>query len=227
MIPQVVILLQKQVRGWMCRQRYKKMKAALYIMQYYRRYKLRSYVNELAKKFKNAKNMRDYGKNIQWPQPPKVGLTAEPLLRQLFNNWRAYMILKKYPRSEWPQMRLQIIAASAIKGRRKHWGQERKWYGDYLANTHENTSYSTYNASVKNMKNSDGFRFVMFSAFIKKFNRFNKTAERALVVTDNAIYKIDGPKNKFKNMKRSIMIKDVSFFFMFKKKIIEKIKIFI
>lgn len=36
MIPHIVTLLQKQVRGWICRQRYKKMKAALVIIRYYR-----------------------------------------------------------------------------------------------------------------------------------------------------------------------------------------------
>lgn len=36
MMPHIVTLLQKQVRGWICRQRYKKMIAAVTIMQYYR-----------------------------------------------------------------------------------------------------------------------------------------------------------------------------------------------
>lgn len=210
MIPNIVILLQKQVRGWICRQQYKKMKAALKIMKYYRNYKLRSYIADLAKRFKNAKNLRDYGKSIPWPKPPTIGKDAEPGLRQIYNNWRAYMILRKYPRSEWPQMRLQIIAASAIRGQRKYWGQDRKWLGDYLANTHENSCYSAYNASVKNLKNTDNFRFVMFSAFVRKFNKCNKSAERAIVLTDNGVYKLDGAKNKFKNMKRTIWIKDLT-----------------
>lgn len=36
MVPFIVILLQKQVRGWICRQHYKKMKAAITIIRYYR-----------------------------------------------------------------------------------------------------------------------------------------------------------------------------------------------
>lgn len=36
MIPHIVTLLQKQVRGWICRQNYKKMKAAITILRYYR-----------------------------------------------------------------------------------------------------------------------------------------------------------------------------------------------
>ena len=119
MIPHIVILLQKQVRGWLCRQQYKKMKAALIIMRHYRKYKLKSYVQSLAQRFRYARQNRDYGKNIQWPVAPLAGRKAEQHLRVLFNKWRASMILKKYPRTEWPQLRLQIIAASAIRRRRK------------------------------------------------------------------------------------------------------------
>lgn len=36
MIPHIVTLLQKQVRGWICRQHYKKIKAAITILRYYR-----------------------------------------------------------------------------------------------------------------------------------------------------------------------------------------------
>lgn len=80
---------------------------------------MQNYVNELQDRFKNARKTRDYGKSITWPVPPKVGRTAEKHLKNLFMRWRASMILRKYPRSEWAQLRLQIIAASAFKKRRK------------------------------------------------------------------------------------------------------------
>lgn len=215
MIPHIVTLLQKQVRGWICRQQYKKMKAALVIMRHYRKYKLKSYVQDLALRFRNARQLRDYGKGIQWPQPPLVGREAEKQLRMLFSRWRASMILRKYPRDEWPQLRLQIITASALRKRRKFWGQDRRWMGNYLSITAENSNYSSYNASINNIKNTDNFRAVMFSAFVKKFNKCNKSADRAIIVTDGAIYKLDGPKNKFRNMKRTVAIKEVSFASLF------------
>ena len=62
------------------------------------------------------------------------------------------------------------------------------------------------------MKNLDNFKTVLFSSYVKKFNKCNKSADRAIIVTDAAVYKLDGPKNKFKNMKRSIAIRDVSVF---------------
>lgn len=119
MIPHIVILLQKQVRGFLARQKYKKMQAALLIMRYYRAYKLRSYIQDLADKFRNAKQSRDYGKGIRWPAPPLSGRYGQQQLKMLYSRWRAAMILRKYPRSEWPQLRLQIITASALKRRRR------------------------------------------------------------------------------------------------------------
>lgn len=210
MIPSIVILLQKQVRGWICRQQYKKMKAAKAIMQYYHRYKQRSYVQELAKKFRNARTMKDYGKHIAWPKPPIAAKSSEHGLQNLFHKWRASMLLRKFPRSEWGQLRLQVVAASALKQRRKFWGQNRRWLGNYLSITAENSNYSHYNASINNMKNTDNhFTKVLFSGFVLKFNRFNKTADRAIILSESGIYKLDGFKNKFKNMKRSIDIKEV------------------
>lgn len=215
MIPSIVILLQKQVRGWICRQQYKKMKAALVIMNYYSNYTRRAYVQDLANRFRNTRSMKDYGKHIEWPKAPIAARQAEPGLKNLFHKWRASMLLRKFPRSEWGQLRLQVVAASAFKQRRKFWGQNRRWSGNYLTNPTENSNYSHYNASINNIRNTDDhFTKVLFSSFVKKFNHCNKSADRAIILTENAVYKLDGYKNKFKNMQRSIDIKDVSNFIL-------------
>lgn len=212
MIPVIVTFLQKQVRGWICRQQYKRMLAAVTIMRCYNEFKRRKYMEELANKFRYAKNMKDYGKSIVWPVAPTCVRKSEPGLRMLYNKWRASMLLRKFPRSEWAQLRLQIAAASALKQRRKFWGQNRRWLGNYLTNPTENTNYSHYNASINNMRNADGhFSKVLFSSFVKKFNKNNKSAERAIVLNESTVYKLDGYKNKFKNMSRTLEIKDVSF----------------
>ncbi|XP_039485218.1 unconventional myosin ID [Drosophila santomea] len=214
MIPHIVTLLQKRVRGWIVRRNFKKMKAAITIMRAYKTYKLRSYVQELANRFRKAKQMRDYGKSIQWPQPPLAGRKAEAKLHRIFDFWRAYMILHKYPRSEWPQLRLQIIAATALAGRRPYWGQARRWLGDYLANSQDNSGYDAYNASVRNIKNhlanGETFRQVLFSSFAKKFNHRNKQSDRAFIVSDSTIYKLEGIKKKFKDMDRNIKIRELT-----------------
>nr|CAD7410711.1 unnamed protein product [Timema cristinae] len=108
MIPGIVTLLQKLWRGTMCRIRYRKMKAALKIMAFYRHCKIRRYINQLELQFRDAKRLRDYGKSLKWPAPPLAVRSAVPLLRKLFNSWRAYMILRAVPRNEWPQLKLKV-----------------------------------------------------------------------------------------------------------------------
>ncbi|XP_016990554.1 unconventional myosin ID [Drosophila rhopaloa] len=217
MIPHIVTLLQKQVRGWIVRRNFKKMKAAITIVRAYRTYKLRSYVQELSNRFRKAKQMRDYGKSIQWPQPPLAGRKAEVKLHRIFNFWRASMILSKYPRSEWPQLRLQIIAVTALDGRRPYWGQQRRWLGDYLVNSQENSFFEAYNTSVRNIKNSlagvagaESFRQVLFSAFAKKINHHNKQSNRAFIVTDSTIYRLEGIKKFRYENKRCIGIRELT-----------------
>lgn len=108
MIPGIVVLLQKQWRGYLCRQKYKKMKAALTIMRHYRRYKIRTYIKELGKIFKNAKNMRDYGKRLNWPRENFAVRHTIPALRMMYARWWAWMILRLIPREDWPQLRLKV-----------------------------------------------------------------------------------------------------------------------
>lgn len=52
LIPGIVILLQKQWRGALARMKYRKMKAALRIMQFYRMQKVRLYIAYLAAAFR-------------------------------------------------------------------------------------------------------------------------------------------------------------------------------
>lgn len=107
-------MLQKQWRGYLCRRRYKKMKAALVIIDYYRRYKKYIYIKELERKFKNAKNLRDYGKSINWPQENFAVRSAVPALKMMFARWRAWMILRAIPREDWPQLRLKVIFPNGV-----------------------------------------------------------------------------------------------------------------
>lgn len=108
LIPGIVILLQKQWRGYLCRQKYKKMKAALVIMKHYQRYKIRTYVNELEKIFRNAKTMRDYGKRLIWPRENFAVIHIIFALKLMYERWWAWMILKLIPREDWPQLRLKV-----------------------------------------------------------------------------------------------------------------------
>lgn len=207
-IPGIVVLLQKQWRGAIARMHYRKMKAALKIMQHYRRYKTRSYITKLQNSFRNVRSMKDYGKSVTWPAPPLALRSAVGYIRAIHLRWRAWMILKPTPRPEWPQLKLKITAASALRGKRNVWGQARKWEGDYLCQSQENSRSALYNSSISSLRQSDKFNKVLFSSFVRKTNRFNKQADRALLVTDIYIYKLDS--SKFKAMKKGTHISEVT-----------------
>lgn len=85
-----------------------------------------------------------------------------------------------------------------------------------MANSHDNSGNDAYATNIRNMKNqlagknnAESFRQVLFSGFVKKFNQHNKQADRAFIVTDSTIYKLEGIKKKFRDMERSIAIREV------------------
>lgn len=104
--------------------------------------------------------MRDYGKSIPWPPTSVAIRPAYPKLRAMFERWWAWMILRKVPQKDWPQLRLKVAAASALRNQRAQYGQERKWEGNYLAKPEENPNYSLYTAGVTNIRNSDKLKVV-------------------------------------------------------------------
>ncbi|XP_050497892.1 unconventional myosin ID isoform X1 [Diabrotica virgifera virgifera] len=208
LIPGIVTLIQKTWRGWMARQQYKILKAAMTILKAYRKMKLRDYICTLQSKFKNAKKMKDYGKSIMWPAPPLSLRDTTKILRGIYNKWRCRMILNRIPKNEWPQMRLKVIAASNLINKRPHYGVNRKWEGNYLTSHLENNQYTVYNEAVNNLRNTKHFNNVLFSSFVTKFNKFNKVAERVMLVTDQYVFKLD--TQKFRNMKEGVAIGELT-----------------
>lgn len=180
------------------------MKALMVMVKAYRLKKMRVYINALQQKFARAKTMKDYGKSLQWPAPPVSLKPTTAILRGAFKRWRAYMVLKKIPREDWGQMKLKITAASALLRKRKEWGVSRKWEGNYLAILGENNNYSLFNEAVNNLRNTKHFTTVLFSSYVTKFNKFNKCAERVMLITDKYIFKLDC--EKFKNMKEGVAL---------------------
>lgn len=197
-IPSVVIILQKHLRGVLGRRYAKRLKAAYIIAMYYKKYKLRTFVNLLAGTFKEVKRMSDLGKGLPWPSAPKSLAKTSSLLQKAFLRWRAYTILSKYPREDWPEMHLKITALELLRGKRAAWGINRKWRGDYLNDPTENLDVHAYRASLT--KEGVSTKTVLFSAHTVKYNCRDKINERAIVFTkDNKILKMD-PNKKFKNM---------------------------
>lgn len=65
-----------------------------------------------------------------------------------------------------------MAAGSVLRSKRAYWGQDRRWEGNYLSKPEENPQSDVFNASINNLRNTDHFKTVLFSAFIRKTNRF-------------------------------------------------------
>ncbi|XP_065165017.1 unconventional myosin ID isoform X2 [Atheta coriaria] len=204
----IATVIQKTWRGYVARCRYERMKAAWTIISAYKRYKLRAYIERLQVKFKDAKKLPDYGKIISWPKPPPALMDTAKTLRKYYNYWRGYMILRKIPKEDRPELRLKIAAATCLKGKRPYYGLDRQWEGNYLSKQMHNPSCGLFNESINNLRNTNAFKEVLFSSFVAKFNKHNKCADRVLLVTDQYVYKLD--KDKFKPMKEGTALANIT-----------------
>uniref|UniRef100_A0A8C2MQY9 Unconventional myosin-Id n=1 Tax=Cricetulus griseus TaxID=10029 RepID=A0A8C2MQY9_CRIGR len=201
MLVRIVLFLQKVWRGTLARMRYKRTKAALTIIRYYRRYKVKSYIHEVARRFHGVKNMRDYGKHVKWPTPPKVLRRFEEALQSIFNRWRASQLIKTIPASDLPQVRAKVAAMEMLKGQRADLGLQRAWEGNYLASKPDTPQTSgTFVPVANELKRKDKYMNILFSCHVRKVNRFSKVEDRAIFVTDRHLYKMD-PTKQYKVMK--------------------------
>jgi len=195
-LPRLVTFLQKIWRGVRARRLFKKMKAALKIGLWYRHCVTKQYVKSICSSHQNVKRLPDYGKNIRWPTDVRHRFKrADNMIQNIFQRWRAFMILSKYPQEAWPEMHLKITALELLRGKRAQWGIHRRWKGDYLNDTAENTFYDAYRSAL--MKDGINQKSVLFSAPVKKFNRHGKVTERALILTKDNLIKMETGK-KFK-----------------------------
>ncbi|GFO41945.1 unconventional myosin-id-like [Plakobranchus ocellatus] len=208
-MPSIVLFLQRITRGALARKRARGMRAVYLIMRRYKRYKLRCYALACLSRFGNARSMKDYGKGVQWPKPPHTMRPTVELLKRAHLRWRAFMILSRISESERPMVRLKVMAGDVLVGKRADWGVKRTWDGNYLATTKDNSTTSDFVSQVNGLKNKDGFHKVLFSSFVKKTNKFNKTADRGLVLTDKFIYKVD-VKKKFKPMGKGTPMTEIT-----------------
>uniref|UniRef100_A0A8C3S395 Unconventional myosin-Id n=1 Tax=Chelydra serpentina TaxID=8475 RepID=A0A8C3S395_CHESE len=200
MLVRIVLFLQKVWRGTLARLRYKRTRAALTIIKYYRRYKVKSYIREVTRRFHNVRSMRDYGKHVKWPSPPKVLCRFEELIRFSFCRWRANVLIKSIPPEDLPQLRAKVAAMELLKGHRADIGLQRAWEGNYIASKPDNPQTTGSFILIANeLKRKDKYMNVLFSCHVRKVNRFNKVEDRAIFITDRHLYKMD-PMKQYKVM---------------------------
>uniref|UniRef100_A0A671U2Q3 Myosin IG n=1 Tax=Sparus aurata TaxID=8175 RepID=A0A671U2Q3_SPAAU len=203
LIPILVLFLQKVWRGALARMRCRRMRAIYAIMGCYKRYKVKAHFWEVERRFANVRTMADYGKSVDWPTPPAALSQFHNITVMLHHRWWARQIVKNIPPSDMPEVRSKVAALTALSGERKDWGVSRPWERDYLANVRDcpQTS-SSFTRVSKELRNKDEYSQVLFSGFCRKVNRFNKSTDRGLLVTDKYVYKLEPKKQNFLVLKR-------------------------
>uniref|UniRef100_A0A8C1KNX5 Unconventional myosin-Id n=1 Tax=Cyprinus carpio TaxID=7962 RepID=A0A8C1KNX5_CYPCA len=197
MVKRIVLFLQKVWRGTLARKRYRRMRAAHIIIRAYRRYKVKSYIREVNRRFKNVRGMKDHGKHVKWPTPPKVLRKFEDALRNIYNRWWAWTLIKDLSPEQLVQIRAKVATLECLKGQRADLGLQRAWEGNYLDSPGTASSFTLVSSDLQR---KDKFMRVLFSCNVRKINRFNKAEDRALLITDRHLYKMD-PVKQYKPMK--------------------------
>ena len=106
----------------------------------------------------------------------------------------------------------ELVGAGAGNGGRQNWGMNRRWYGDYLSQENMDPEYNT---TVQDIRTKDGVNNVIFSSKVLylifsilmsmfllimlqmlKINKFKKTSDRLLLISEKKIYKLDDKKSK-------------------------------
>lgn len=201
LIPIIVLLLQKAWRGTLARWRCRRLRAVYTIMRWFRRHKVRAHLAELHRRFQAARQPPLYGRDLVWPLPPAVLQPFQDTCHTLFCRWRARQLVKNIPPSDMAQIKAKVAAMGALQKLRQDWGCRRTWSQDYLSSATDNpTASGMFIQRLKTLRDKDGFRVVLFSSHVRKVNRFNKRRDRALLLTDLHLYKLE-PSRQYRVMR--------------------------
>uniref|UniRef100_A0AAY5KQ16 Myosin ID n=1 Tax=Esox lucius TaxID=8010 RepID=A0AAY5KQ16_ESOLU len=203
MVGRIVLFLQKVWRGTIARMRYRRMRAALVILRAYRRFKVKSYVRDVNRRFKSVRSMKDRGRSIKWPTPPKVLRRFEESCScgcfHAASRWWAWTLIKDLTPEEKLQIKAKVATLEALKGQRPDLGLQRSWEGNYLKRDSPDKA-SSFTLVSSELQRKDKFMRVLFSCNVRKINRFHKAEDRAIFITDRHLYKMD-PVKQYKPMK--------------------------
>lgn len=201
LIPIIVLLLQKAWRGTLARWHCRRLRAIYTIMRWFRRHKVRAHLIELQRRFQAARQPPLYGRDLVWPTPPAVLQPFQDTCRVLFSRWRARQLVKNIPPSDMIQIKAKVAAMGALQGLRQDWGCQRAWARDYLSSDTDNpTASHLFAEQLKALREKDGFGSVLFSSHVRKVNRFRKSRDRALLLTDRYLYKLE-PGRQYRVMR--------------------------
>ena len=183
------------------------MRAAYRIIAFYHHCKVVKFVRVLSAACKEVVEKKDFMKAIAWPKP-SVGMEEFlGYVQKIHRRWQAYMVLKRYTPQQQEQLRYKSIAAELLGGRRQDWGLNYEWVGNYLA---KGPTKDKFGRALTPLMEKHGCKRVLFSSMVMKLNTKGKLDERAIVVTEQHIYRLD-PKS-FKIRKNPIPLSSVTGF---------------
>ncbi|UJR31157.1 hypothetical protein I4U23_018664 [Adineta vaga] len=206
----IVTILQKYTRSWHQCRLFRREISAIKIQNAYRKYRARSYITKLNELFQNVANTHDLGKNIRWPAPKPGFIPMNNLLKQMYQRWRAYKIIQRIPADQRAIFELKLLAGDYLQQRPSFLESSirQEWKGDYLHLPEENAHSLEYRKSISELRGKDAFNHVLFSTLAIKLNSHIKMDERAIVLTDKYLYKLD-PKKSFHIKKTGISVNDI------------------
>lgn len=207
----IVTILQKYTRSWKQHRLFRREIASIKIQNTYRKYRARTYMNKQYSQFRNVSNLPDLGKSLKWPAPIPGFVPVNNLLKKIYQRWRAYKIIQRIPANQRVVFELKLLASDYLQQRSSFMQTSirQEWKGDYLASADENPNVGEYQRSMNDLKGKDHFNQILFSSFAIKLNTHIKMDERAIVLTDRFLYKLD-PKKHFQMKKSGISIDEIS-----------------
>lgn len=179
----------------------RKLRAATYILQAYRRYKLQKYISQLqmlaqkthqlySQNSTNSLTQKRIAIEKKWPVAPRALVSVVDILKRIYKRWKAWLLIRPIPMSQWPEFRLKIIASGALGGQRANYALNETWLGNYLALPETHLNSNNFKKICKQLLPST---HILFSsrAIKASTNWLNKNVDRWVIVTEHNIHRID------------------------------------
>ncbi|UJR15523.1 hypothetical protein I4U23_002463 [Adineta vaga] len=201
----IITVLQKFVRSWGQCRKFRRENAARKIQNSYRKYRARRYIIQVNETFS------DYlGKITTWPLSGSSFIPLNTVLKRLYRRWRIDRIRQLLPLAQQDAFDCKLFASQYLQNRSSFFDISiyQQWKGDYLRIPEENSRANEYRKSIHELRARDSFTQILFSTFAIKLNSHFKMDERAIILTDKDIYRID-PKKSFSFKKVGISIDDI------------------
>eukprot|EP01086_Lenisia_limosa_P012713 TRINITY_DN41237_c0_g1_i1.p1 TRINITY_DN41237_c0_g1~~TRINITY_DN41237_c0_g1_i1.p1 ORF type:complete len:306 (-),score=90.69 TRINITY_DN41237_c0_g1_i1:47-847(-) len=158
----------------------------------------------MAETFGYAAHDEQYGAYFEWPQYNDHLTDIVNTTYSLYQNWKAFMVCSAYTPEEQDAIRTKIKAYDIFNGQ-KPWDGTRSFQYDYLSQPSMNINVDAWNA-MRHSLPLHGSIVMTFGGI--KVSSKHSLDERAVVVTDSMIYKLD-PK-KFALKKDELSLDDLS-----------------